>query len=94
MMPEWVTVEEASRVLRITRLSVRILMQQGRLPIGYVKDGPNGRKTYLISRELLERETVDSGRRRPVLLLEYGRMGHRGYADRFSYHRRLCLLLF
>ena len=55
-MPEWVTVEEASRVLRITRLSVRILMQQGRLPIGYVKDGPNGRKTYLISRKLLDRE--------------------------------------
>jgi hypothetical protein len=54
-MPEWVTVEEASRVLRITRLSVRILMQQGRLPIGYVKDGPNGRKTYLISRKLLDK---------------------------------------
>ena len=35
-MPEWVTVEEASRILGITRLSVRILMQQGRLPIGYI----------------------------------------------------------
>lgn len=62
-MPEWVTVEEASRVLRITRLSVRILMQQGQLPIGYVKDGPNGRKTYLISRKLLEREAERLRRR-------------------------------
>ena len=62
-MPEWVTVEEASRVMRITRLSVRILMQQGRLSIGYVTDGPNGRKTYLISRELLERETERLRRR-------------------------------
>ena len=62
-MPEWVTVEEASRVLRITRLSVRILMQQGRLPIGYVTDGPNGRKRYLIRRELLEREAERLRRR-------------------------------
>lgn len=62
-MSGWVTVEEASRVLGITRLSIRILMQQGRLPIGYVKDGPNGRKTYLIRRELLEREAERLRRR-------------------------------
>ena len=83
-MPEWVTVEEASRVLRITRLSVRILMQQGRLPIGYVKDGPNGRKTYLISRELLERETERLRRERnekkdtydPAVLHDSSYSGH------------------
>ena len=55
-MSGWVTVEEASRVLGITKLSIRILMQQGQLPIGYVKDGPNGRKRYLIRRELLDKE--------------------------------------
>ena len=62
-MSEWVTVEAASRILGITRLSVRILMQQGRLPIGYVTDGPNGRKRYLIRRELLEREAERLRRR-------------------------------
>ena len=62
-MSGWVTVEEASRILGITKLSIRILKQQGRLPIGYVKDGPNGRKTYLISRELLEREAERLRRR-------------------------------
>ena len=62
-MSGWVTVEEASRVLGITKLSIRILMQQGQLPIGYVTDGPTGRKRYLIRRELLEREAERLRRR-------------------------------
>ena len=51
-----ITVEEASRALGLTPLSVRLLMQQGQLDIGYVIKTGRKRHTYLIYRELLERE--------------------------------------
>ena len=55
-MPTRITVEDASRALGLTPLSVRLLMQQGQLDIGYVIKTGRKRHTYLIYRELLERE--------------------------------------
>ena len=55
-MPTRITVEEASRALGLTPLSVRLLMQQGQLDIGYVIQTGQKRHTYLIYQELLERE--------------------------------------
>jgi hypothetical protein len=55
-MPTRITVEEASRSLGLTPLSVRLLMQQGQLNIGYVIKTGRKRHTYLIYQELLERE--------------------------------------
>ena len=55
-MPTRITVEDASRVLGLTPLSVRLLMRQGQLDIGYVIKTGHGRHTYLIYQELLERE--------------------------------------
>lgn len=55
-MPTRITVEDASRALGLTPLSVRLLMQQGQLDIGYVIKTGQKRHTYLIYRELLERE--------------------------------------
>ena len=55
-MPTRITVEDASRALGLTPLSVRLLMRQGQLDIGYVIKTGQKRHTYLIYRELLERE--------------------------------------
>lgn len=55
-MPTRITVEDASRALGLTPLSVRLLMRQGQLDIGYVIKAGEKRHTYLIYRELLERE--------------------------------------
>lgn len=55
-MPTRITVEDASRALGLTPLSVRLLMRQGQLDIGYVIKTGRKRHTYLIYRELLERE--------------------------------------
>ena len=55
-MPTRITVEDASRALGLTPLSVRLLMQQGQLDIGYVIKTGRKRHTYLIYQELLERE--------------------------------------
>ena len=55
-MPTRITVEDASRALGLTPLSVRLLMQQGQLDIGYVIKTGQKRHTYLIYQELLERE--------------------------------------
>ena len=55
-MPTRITVEDASRSLGLTPLSVRLLMRQGQLDIGYVIKTGHGRHTYLIYQELLERE--------------------------------------
>lgn len=55
-MPTRITIEDASRALGITPLTVRILMQQGQLDIGYVIKTGRKRHTYLVYRELLERE--------------------------------------
>lgn len=51
-----VTVSEAAKALRMTELTLRILMRQGKLPIGYVKTGPTGRCSYYIYSEMLKRE--------------------------------------
>ena len=56
-----VTVSEAARLLHMTTTTVRVLMRQERLPIGYVKTGPSGRHTYLIYREMLNRELERQG---------------------------------
>lgn len=55
-MPTYVTVDEASRVLNMTKLTVRQLMQMKELPIGYIKVGEKGRRTYLIRKDWLENE--------------------------------------
>lgn len=55
-MPTRITIEDASRALGITPLTVRILMQQGQLDIGYVIQTGQKRHTYLVYQELLERE--------------------------------------
>ena len=55
-MPTRITVEDASRALGVTPLTVRILMQQGQLDIGYVIKTGQKRHTYLVYQELLERE--------------------------------------
>lgn len=51
-----VKVSQAARELRMTDLTLRILMQQKQLDIGYVKTGRNGRRSYYIFREMLDRE--------------------------------------
>lgn len=56
VMPTRITVEDASRALGLTPLSVRLLMRQGQLEIGYVIQTGHGRHTYLIYQELLEKE--------------------------------------
>lgn len=55
-MPTRITVEDASRALGLTPLSIRLLMRQGQLNIGYVIQTGHGRHTYLIYQELLEKE--------------------------------------
>ena len=55
-MPTRITIEDASRALGVTPLTVRILMQQGQLDIGYVIQTGQKRHTYLVYQELLERE--------------------------------------
>ena len=55
-MPTRITVEDASRALGLTPLSVRLLMRQGQLDIGYVIKTGEKRHTYLVYQELLERE--------------------------------------
>lgn len=52
-----VSVIEASKELQMDQESVRCLMQQGRLPIGYAFRKPNGKQwTYYIYRGLLDQE--------------------------------------
>jgi hypothetical protein len=53
---ERVTIRQAASELHLTMETVRILMQQGILDIGYVKVNETGRCTYIISRALLDKE--------------------------------------
>lgn len=50
-----ITIEEAAKELGISRQLLRILMQKGKLDIGFVIDGK--RKTYVIFEEKLKRWT-------------------------------------
>lgn len=47
---------EAAKELKMTAQTVRILMQQKQLDIGYVKAMENGRHVYIILRSLLDKE--------------------------------------
>ena len=53
---EKVTIRQAAEELHLTMETVRILMQQGVLDIGYVKVNEKGRCTYIIFRHLLDQE--------------------------------------
>jgi hypothetical protein len=53
---ERVTIRQAASELHLTMETVRILMQQGVLDIGYVKVNEKGRCTYIIFRHLLDQE--------------------------------------
>lgn len=53
---EKVTIRQAASELHLTMETVRILMQQGVLDIGYVKVNEGGRCTYIIFRSLLDKE--------------------------------------
>jgi hypothetical protein len=53
---ERVTIRQAASELHLTMETVRILMQQGVLDIGYVKVNEKGRCTYIIFRSLLDKE--------------------------------------
>ena len=53
---ERVTIRQAAKELHLTLQTVRLLMQQGVLDIGYVKVNENGRCTYIIFRHLLDQE--------------------------------------
>jgi predicted PP-loop superfamily ATPase len=53
---ERVTIRQAASELHLTMETVRILMQQGVLDIGYVKVNECGRCTYIIFRSLLDKE--------------------------------------
>lgn len=53
---EKVTISQAASELHLTMETVRILMQQGVLDIGYVKVNEKGRCTYIIFRSLLDKE--------------------------------------
>ncbi len=53
---ERVSVAQAAKELKMTAQTVRILMQQKQLDIGYVMTGANGCHTYIILRSLLDKE--------------------------------------
>jgi hypothetical protein len=53
---ERVTIRQAAKELHLTLQTVRLLMQQGALDIGYVKVNEGGRCTYIIFRSLLDKE--------------------------------------
>lgn len=53
---ERVSVAQAAKELHMTAQTVRILMQQKQLDIGYVMTGENGCHTYIILRSLLDKE--------------------------------------
>lgn len=53
---ERVSVAQAAKELEMTAQTVRILMQQKQLDIGYVKAMENGRHVYIILRSLLDKE--------------------------------------
>ena len=53
---ERVSVAQAAKELDMTPLTVRILMQQKQMDIGYVMTGKNGCHTYIILRSLLNKE--------------------------------------
>lgn len=53
---ERVSVAQAAKELKMTAQTVRILMQQKQLDIGYVKAMENGRHVYIILRSLLDKE--------------------------------------
>ena len=50
-----ITAKEAAEKLNITQLTVQVLMQQDRLPIGYAVKNPGSTKYhYVIYQELLD----------------------------------------
>ena len=50
-----ITTQEAAEQLNITKLTVQVLMQQERLPIGYAVKNPGSSKYhYIIYQELLD----------------------------------------
>lgn len=50
-----ITTKEAAEKLNITQLTVQVLMQQDRLPIGYAVKNPGSTKYhYVIYQELLD----------------------------------------
>lgn len=50
-----ITTKEAAEKLNITQLTVQVLMQQDRLPIGYAVKNPGSSKYhYVIYQELLD----------------------------------------
>lgn len=52
---ERMTTLEASKLLHVNVVGLQVLMQQGKLPIGYAFKKPNsGRFTYIIYKELVE----------------------------------------
>lgn len=53
---ERVSVAQAAKELKMTAQTVRILMQQKQMDIGYVMTGANGCHTYIIIRSLLDKE--------------------------------------
>lgn len=53
---ERVSVAQAAKELHMTAQTVRILMQQKQMDIGYVMTGANGCHTYIILRSLLDKE--------------------------------------
>lgn len=53
---ERVSVAQAAKELNMTAQTVRILMQQKQMDIGYVMTGANGCHTYIILRSLLDKE--------------------------------------
>ena len=53
---ERVSVAQAAKELEMTPLTVRVLMQQKQIDLGYVMTGENGCHTYIILRSLLDKE--------------------------------------
>lgn len=58
---ERITVKQAAKELCMTELSVRGLMLDGTLQIGYVIGRDKQRKTYVIYREAVEQEKIKFG---------------------------------
>lgn len=53
---ERVSVAQAAKELEMTPLTVRVMMQQKQIDLGYVMTGANGCHTYIILRSLLNKE--------------------------------------
>lgn len=83
---EKVTILEAADRLKLTRLTVQVLLREDRLPIGYAVKNPGSSKYhYVIYKELLEKyaQSIEDGS-----LLDKGSDLCNSLADQSAYRQK------